>query len=88
MKPLLRNGRLSIRLLHNVALLVFSRSLPGNGSIRGNKSDLVGVPEVRWAWSGTEPAGEYTFFYGKGNENRELDRGFLYTRESYKQLKG
>jgi hypothetical protein len=31
--------------------------------------DLVGVQEVRWEGSGTEPAGEYTFLYGKGNEN-------------------
>jgi hypothetical protein len=43
------------------------------------KLDLVGVQEVRWEGSGTEPAGEYTFFYGKGNEHRELihDRGFF-----------
>jgi hypothetical protein len=34
------------------------------------KLDLVGV-QVRWG-GGTEPAGEYTFFYGKGNENHEL----------------
>jgi exonuclease III len=33
--------------------------------------DLVGVQEVRWDGGGTEPAGEYTFFYGKVNENRE-----------------
>jgi hypothetical protein len=30
------------------------------------KLDLVGVQEVRWEVNGTEPAGEYTFFYGKG----------------------
>jgi hypothetical protein len=30
------------------------------------------VQEVRWEGSGTEPAAEYTFFYGNGNENREL----------------
>jgi hypothetical protein len=29
------------------------------------KSDLVGV-QVRWDGGGTEPVGEYTFFYGKG----------------------
>jgi hypothetical protein len=29
--------------------------------------DLVGVQEVRWEGSGTAPAGEYIFFYGKGN---------------------
>jgi hypothetical protein len=27
------------------------------------KLDLVGVQEVRWKGGGTEPAGEYTFFY-------------------------
>jgi hypothetical protein len=32
----------------------------------------VGVQEVRWDRGGTEPAGEYTFFYVKGNENHEL----------------
>jgi hypothetical protein len=34
------------------------------------KLDLVGVQEVRWDRGDTESAGEYTFFYGKGNENR------------------
>jgi hypothetical protein len=27
------------------------------------KLDLVGAQEVRWYLGGTEPAGEYTFFY-------------------------
>jgi hypothetical protein len=52
------------------------------------KLDLVGVQEVRWEGGGTEPAGEYTFFYGKGNENHELSTAVLCIRESYQELRG
>jgi exonuclease III len=36
------------------------------------KLDLLGVQEVRWYGGGTEPAGEYRFFFANGNENHEL----------------
>jgi hypothetical protein len=41
------------------------------------KLDLVGVQEVRWDKGGTEPAGQYTFFYGKRKQNHELGTGFF-----------
>jgi hypothetical protein len=42
------------------------------------KLDLLGVQEVRWEGGVTEPAGKYTFFYRKGNENREFGTGFFF----------
>jgi exonuclease III len=51
------------------------RSIYRSGSLRAvgeqiskSKLDLVGIQDVRWDGGGTERAGEYTFFYGKGNE--------------------
>jgi hypothetical protein len=37
----------------------------------------VGIQEVRWDRGGTEPTGESTFFYGKGNQNDEVGTGFF-----------
>jgi hypothetical protein len=50
------------------------------------KLDFVGVQEVRWEGSGTELAGQYTFLYGKENENHELGTDFLCIRKPYQQL--
>ena len=43
----------------------------------GHKLDLVGLQEVRWEKEGTVKAGDYSFFYGKGNENHQCGTGFF-----------
>jgi hypothetical protein len=35
----------------------------------------VGVQDVRWDGGGTKAADEYTYFYGKWNENHEIGTG-------------
>jgi exonuclease III len=68
----IRFGTWNIRSLYRVgSLMTVLRELSRY------RLDLVGVQEVRWEGSGTTPAGEYTFFYGKGTENHELGAGFF-----------
>jgi len=45
------------------------------------KLDLVGVREVRWEKEGIVKAGDYSFYYGKGNENHQLGTEFMYITE-------
>jgi hypothetical protein len=45
------------------------------------------VVQVRQDKGATEPAGEYTFFYGKGNEIQELGTGFIVDKRIISALK-
>jgi hypothetical protein len=36
------------------------------------------VQEVRWDKRGTVRTGDYNFFYGKGNDNYHLGKGFFF----------
>jgi hypothetical protein len=63
------------------------RRLYGEGSLvtvlkelSKQKLDLTGVREVRWDRGGTEPAGEYTLFYGEG---KERIWSFFFTSENH-----
>jgi hypothetical protein len=68
----IRYGSWNVRSLYRVdSVITVSRDLARY------KLDFVGVQEDRWEGGGTEPTGEYTFFSGKGNENRELGTGFV-----------
>ena len=51
------------------------------------KLDIVGVQEVRWDKEGTARAGDYNFFYGKGNENHQLGTGFFVHRRLVSAVK-
>jgi hypothetical protein len=52
------------------------------------KLNIVGVHEVREDRCGTEPAGDYSFLYGKEMRIMNYVQISSYVRESYQQLRG
>jgi hypothetical protein len=68
----MRFGTWNVRNLYRAGLLMAVAK-----EISKYNLDLTGVQEVRWDRGGTEPAGEYTFFYLNVNENHELGTGFF-----------
>jgi hypothetical protein len=68
----MRFGMWNVRSLYETGLLMTVAK-----EISKYKLDLVGVQEVRRDRGGIEPAGKYTLFYGKENENHELATGFF-----------
>jgi exonuclease III len=60
----MRIGTLNVRSLNRAGSLTAAVR-----ELARHKLDLVGVQEVRWDKGDTERAGDYNFFYGKGNDN-------------------
>jgi hypothetical protein len=78
----MRFGLWNIRGLYRVgSLMTFSKELSTY------KLHLEGVQEVKWEGGGIEPAGEYTFFYGKGNQSLELGTGFSVHKRNISAVK-
>jgi len=50
-------------------------------------SDIVGVHEVNWDHSGTDPACSLKLFYIKGNANHQIGTGFFIHKGSTSSVK-
>jgi hypothetical protein len=77
----MRFGMWNVRSLYTAGSLMTVVS-----EISTYKLDLVGV-QVRWDRGGTKRAAEYTFFYGKKNENHELGTRFFVHRRLISAVK-
>jgi hypothetical protein len=50
---------------------------------------LLAVQEVRCVEVGSQPADDFIFLYGNGRADHHIGTGFfLFTKESYQQLRG
>ena len=67
----MRFGTWKVRSLYRVCSLTTAAR-----ELARYKLDLVGVREVRWNKGGMVRAGDYNFFYGKGNEIHQLGKDF------------
>jgi hypothetical protein len=83
--PDLRNMDLGFGTWNVISLYRASSLMAVSKELFKYKLHLVGANQARWDSGGTDPAGEYTFFYGKGNDNHELGIGSLCIRESCQQ---
>jgi exonuclease III len=72
----LRFGAWNVRSLYRAGLLTAAARF-----LTRYKLDLVGVQEVRWEKGDVVRIGDYSFFYGKGNENHNWEQDILYTTE-------
>ena len=61
-------------------------SLTAGRELARYKLDLVDVQKVRWDKGGIIRAGDYIYFYGKGNEN-QFRIGFCVHHRKFKQLR-